>query len=411
MHLDIPTLFTTIMIAYFCGSFILGLMAVTLKSIDRKIRSGWGWWSFAMLLSGTCAMLIGARGTISDVLSIVVANAILLLGFGIRPNAIALMNGKRMPYFWLPFIGTFGWLILYTMPWFRDDLWYRVLYVNSFCFLGTAICLWECWQLDRRQISSWFLIGAFTTDLIIRASLVGVHLQKQFPSLLDGYRTLPLQLCMLALLIAVVFKIFGLGVSVFELLKKQYQDQALLDPLTGLPNRRAFAAQVEDRLSRTRVKKAEYAVALIEIDGLMAIGERYGFSMQDACIRLLGKIASDALPGNALIGRLREGQVALFLPGASASEAGAVVKRISQRMASESRSASSRQLSATASVGMFFGEGTIAFDRAVEIADHCLKQAKSEGGNRIVTNDGLADGPIRAETIRAPFALRSRDVA
>lgn len=412
MKLDVQTLFTAITLAYFSGGLLLGLMAVALRSIDRDIRFGWGLWSFAMILSSCCAMLFGLRGEVPDILSIVLANALLIIAFGIRPTALGLINGKQANYYWLPIIGTVGWLGLYSMTWFREDLFARVLYVNGYCFLATALCIWESWKLDRRQISAWFLIGAFSVDLVIRGSLIAVHMQKQFPDLLAGYQTIPLKICMLALLVAVIFKTAGVGISVFEILKRQYQKEAQFDPLTGLPNRRGFERDVKERLrSQSGKTTKHYALVVMDVDGLAGIEERFGHSMEEAYMKLLAKITSQSIFGAIQAARFRDGQIALFVPDADLNKLYAITKRISQTMTTESRNASAEKLATTVSSGAFFGNAGTDYARALEVADHCLRMAKAEGGNRIVVNENLNDEPIKVETLQEPFATRARQLA
>ncbi len=229
MNLDVKTLFMVITLGYFTGALILAVLAITVRSISRTIRAGWGLWAICLLFSGLGALLIGQRGTIPDVLSIIVANAFLTIGFGLRPNAIALLNNKAMRYLYLPVVGTIGWLGLYSFEFFREDTMLRVFYVNGFCLIGILLCLWESWQLDRKQVNSWLLTGAFALDAIVRISLIAAHLQRQFPTLLESYETLPLQLCILILIATIVVKVVGISVSIFEMQRKKYQDEAEKD--------------------------------------------------------------------------------------------------------------------------------------------------------------------------------------
>lgn len=409
MHLDTPTLFTAITVAYYTGALVLGIMAFALRSLPKHIRFGWAGWSVAMLLSGTCASLVSLRGTIPDLVSIGVANALMIFGFGIRPNALSLLNAERIRYPWLPIAGLFGWILLYQVPWFRDDLILRVLYINCFTILAMALCIRECWLQHKVQfISSWFLIGVFGVDIMLRLNMIVTNLTMHFPTFKDAFQTPSLKVSMIVLLTAVVFKIVGLGLAVFEKMKSQYKEQALVDALTGLPNRRGFERSAQNRLDTMKRSDGTYALVTLEIDGLQSINDRFGRSMGEALMRLLAHVCQETTAGRAEVGLIRENQFGLFVPETDQTEAGAIAKRISRTLTVQSTRAAAKRMTVTVSCGIFCGEANTSFERALEIADHCLSKARARGGNRIVANGTLEPGPLHPKTVLSPFATRQQ---
>ncbi|WP_417680111.1 GGDEF domain-containing protein [Roseibium sp.] len=407
MNLDTPTLLAAITIAYYTGALVLGIMAFALRSLPGHIRFGWAGWSVAMLLSGTCASLVSLRGAIPDLVSIGVANALMIFGFGIRPNALSLLNAERIRYPWLPVAGLFGWILLYQVPWFRDDLILRVLYINGFSILAMALCIRECWLQHKVQfISSWFLISIFGVDIMIRLNMIVTNLTMHFPTFKDAFQTPSLKVSMIVLLTAVVFKIVGLGLAVFEKMKSQYKEQALVDALTGLPNRRGFERSAQNRLDTMKRSDGTYALVTLEIDGLQNINDRFGHSMGEALMRLLAHVCQETAAGRAEVGLIRENQFGLFVPETDQTEAGAIAKRISRTLTVQSARAAAKRMTVTISCGIFCGEANTSFERALEIADHCLSKAKAKGGNRIVANDTLEPGPLHPKTVLSPFATR-----
>ncbi|MBS8258829.1 GGDEF domain-containing protein [Roseibium polysiphoniae] len=412
MKLDTPTLLMAVTIAYYTGALILAVLALSLRSFPRHIRLGWGFWAFAMLLSGSCATLVSMRGSISDLLSIALANALMLFGFGLRPNALSMLNRDQVSYPWLPFLLSFGWLGLYLVPWFRDDLLARTLYVNLASMLAMGLCIRQCWQaLKTQKISSLLLMAVFTLDIFVRANLIMMHLGRTFPDLQASFQTTTLQLTIIVLIIAVVLKILGLGIAVFEQMTGTFAQQALIDPLTGLSNRRAFVSATEDRLAKMDTPAAPYALMVLEIDDLQGIKDRYGNAMNDALLRLLGRICSETAKTAPEACRLRDDQFALFLPGVAQVEADAIATRLSRYLTVEGARASDKQLVVTMSIGLFCGNASVPLSRALEIADHCLHRAKSKGGNQTVFNSGDSEGPVKSAAMAAPFATRKKTVA
>ncbi|MEP4337208.1 MAG: diguanylate cyclase, partial [Roseobacter sp.] len=269
MKLDTPTLLMAVTIAYYTGALILAVLAFSLRSFPRHIRLGWGFWAFAMLLSGSCATLVSMRGSISDLLSIALANALMLFGFGLRPNALSMLNRDQVSYPWLPFLFSFGWLGLYLVPWFRDDLLARTLYVNLASILAMGLCIRQCWQaIQTQKVSSLLLMAVFALDIFVRGNLIMMHLGRAFPDFQASFQTTTLQVTIIVLIIAVMLKILGLGIAVFEQLTGSFAQQALVDPLTGLSNRRAFESATESRLAKMNAPATPYALMVLEIDDL-----------------------------------------------------------------------------------------------------------------------------------------------
>ncbi|WP_420410822.1 GGDEF domain-containing protein [Roseibium sp.] len=406
MNLDVKTLFMVVTQGYFTGALILGVLAVTVRSIPKTIRAGWGLWSLCLLLSGLGALLIGQRGAIPDYLSIVAANAFLTISFGLTPNATALLNNKKMPYLSLPVLGTVGWFALYSFDFFREDTFLRVIYVNVFCLIGILLCLRESLQLDRQQISSWFLTVAFVLDAVVRVSFIVPHLQQQYPSLLVSYETMHLQICMLVLIGTIVIKVVGISVSIFEIQRQQFREESEKDALTGLLNQRGFLRTASVQTEKHSLPITNYALVLMEIDDLRLIEKRYGASMMDALLKLFAQISRVSIPQDVIAGVDRNGQIALYLPQSDQTGANSYARRISKTLITKSRSASGSQVSTTMSAGIFAGTSETPLQRALEIAGNCLHQAHKNGGNKIITHEPGNKGHLKHIDADIPFARR-----
>ncbi|MEJ8474033.1 GGDEF domain-containing protein [Roseibium algae] len=412
MHLDTPTLLAAAAISCLAGAIVLGVLSAAMRSFPNNLRLGWGLWSFALVISSAGLIMVGLRGTISDIFSIAIANMFVTFGYGIRPNALSLFHGRGPSYPWLPFVAAFGWLGLYLFPWFRDDLTLRVIYINSLCILSIALCILECWkQRNEQQFSSWLLIGIFGVDISLRATLILMHTQTAFPNFKATLSLPIMQILIVILIITIILEVVGLGVAAFEKMKTQIEMEALLDPLTGLPNRRSLGISAQADLDRRPDQGQVYTLLVLEIDNMQAITSRFGNSMGDAFIKLLGRLCNEAIGKRASVGYIRENQFSVYLPKTDQVEAGAIATRISRTLTVQSSNASGNQLAITISCGMFCGHTETSFERALEHADKSLSQAKAQGGNQIVANHSLKAGPQKSKTMSSPFAPRNKSVA
>jgi diguanylate cyclase (GGDEF)-like protein len=331
----------------------------------------------------------------------------MLIGFGLRPNALSLLNGKGFSYPWMPAIAVAIWLVLYLFPWFSDDLALRVIFVNGLGVLALALCIGECRpRKAQAHFSSLFLIGVFFVDAMIRLSVILLFFGLDYQSLQDAFQTPPLTVVLVLLLFTIVLKVIGLGITVFEQLKREFQDQAQRDSLTGLRNRRAFLNAASEKLNCAVASSTSYSLVTIEIDNLQDIDSRFGTSMSEALVNLLGQLCAQKVASPAVIGRIRDSQISIFLQESDRNKASATASRICQSFASEATRASGNHLSVSVSSGVFWGSPQTTLVRAMEIADHCLKQAKQGGGNKILLRETREDEPLSIEDVNSPFAPR-----
>jgi diguanylate cyclase (GGDEF)-like protein len=92
----------------------------------------------------------------------------------------------------------------------------------------------------------------------------------------------------------------ALGVWVLALLRRQHrlarehvrdlESATLVDPLTGLANRRALERDLESILNRSRRLNHPLALLHLEVDGLRAVNERHGWEAGEATLRTMGAV-------------------------------------------------------------------------------------------------------------------------
>ncbi|MBB3034916.1 GGDEF domain-containing protein [Alteriqipengyuania lutimaris] len=69
------------------------------------------------------------------------------------------------------------------------------------------------------------------------------------------------------------------------------RNKALIDELTGIPNRRATRATIQD----LEIRKVRYCVSIIDIDHFKAINDTYGHAVGDRALRLVAEALTEAL--------------------------------------------------------------------------------------------------------------------
>jgi diguanylate cyclase (GGDEF)-like protein len=165
--------------------------------------------------------------------------------------------------------------------------------------------------------------------------------------------------------------------------EKVLTHMALSDPLTGLPNRRAWDQQLAERLAAGR-EGAKWCIALLDVDNFHEVNDRLGHLEGDASLRRVADRLMGTLRRAGFLARLGGDEFAVLLEGVDTVKAAAVVDLIRIQAAEEGDHASGRlPLQLSAGWATLEGAGSrSAINDALQRADDALRQAKREGRNR-----------------------------
>jgi signal transduction histidine kinase len=167
----LPTLFflTSVTAAF------LGLVLVALWIQDRKLRM-LAIWGAAELLGGIGMGLVAARGHISDGLSIVVANTVVLTACGLAWNGARSFEGRR-PRWLLGLVAAILWAAACQIPAFYGSLNNRVLFLYSAIATYFALATFEFWRGRAEYLPSrWMVLAVLSTHAALYGSRVPLTL-------------------------------------------------------------------------------------------------------------------------------------------------------------------------------------------------------------------------------------------
>ncbi len=151
------------------------------------------------------------------------------------------------------------------------------------------------------------------------------------------------------------------------------------DPLTGLPNRRAWDNQLASRLTAGR---AESWLAILDLDRFKQVNDTLGMAAGDRLLRQAAERMAGAIRRDDLLARLGGDEFGLLLTGVDAAVASRVIERLADSI--RQQGVDSAHL-LTASIGYassaeFDGSATEVFTAA----EAALREAKRSGGDRAV---------------------------
>jgi two-component system cell cycle response regulator len=175
--------------------------------------------------------------------------------------------------------------------------------------------------------------------------------------------------------------------------QRRLAEGALLDPETGLFNRRHF----EDRLGAELVTTQRYArpmsLLAVEVDGFARVLEAFGRPAAEEALGLAARLVKSAVRREDVLARLGAEQFGVVARETPVSAGRALGERIRKAVEQGRLSVQGRDLSLTVSVGVAgidtLGSYTPARSEAeaLGIAVRAMRQSLAAGGNR-VTADG-----------------------
>ncbi len=188
------------------------------------------------------------------------------------------------------------------------------------------------------------------------------------------------------------------------ILRLKMEQAALIDPLTALPNRRAFHAEANRLLSRARRTGRPFALAMIDVDHFKRINDTLGHEGGDQVLRDLGAVLRAAIRASDLCARVGGEEFAVFFDEIPPEHAIARAERLRARVHAEVRYG---ERPVTVSIGLITSNNaptTTSLDALYRGADAALYRAKSAGRDRVIlaTDEDLAARPDRPPTDRPP---------
>lgn len=163
---------------------------------------------------------------------------------------------------------------------------------------------------------------------------------------------------------------------------------AVIDPLTGLYNRRYAVSRLATIAQRAHELAAGFAVLLVDLDRFKAVNDRHGHAGGDTVLVEIARRLTENLRTPDLLARIGGEEFLVAIPDCGADEAQVVAERLRRVIGDKPvRLSGGAVAHVTVSIGVALAErlqGSDAATEAIERADRALLRAKSEGRNQIM---------------------------
>jgi diguanylate cyclase (GGDEF)-like protein/PAS domain S-box-containing protein len=167
-------------------------------------------------------------------------------------------------------------------------------------------------------------------------------------------------------------------------LTRDLQEQARTDPLTGLPNRRAFTEAIEVEFGRSRRFGTAATVLVIDIDHFKLVNDTHGHDAGDRALVSLAAVLKTKIRASDLAARFGGEEFVMLLPGTGLYGALTLAERIRAATADLVVESATGAFGFSVSLGVAPFENTDSeWQQALTRADRGLYHAKATGRNRV----------------------------
>src|ERR1700688_558936 len=326
MNLDVNTLFLVTIYV----EAILGLLLL-FAWVQNTAITAVAWWGFAHLLRAASVMLFGLYGSVSDLISIDLANAVLFTSFAVTWTGARLFDHRRAQPALL-FAGAAMWLIARRIPGLADAFAVRVRLPSGIITAYTWAAASEFGRgRSEPLVSRWpaiFMLFAHGALFLLRTPLVTMLPWSPSNHVLGSVWLTVLSFEALLFTISVAFILLAMAKERTEL---RHRTAAMVDPLTGIANRRSFLQDAAQLAKRHSANPRPTAVLLIDLDHFKSINDRFGHALGDRALEIFAEAARQSMRSSDLLGRLGGEEFAAVLCDTTRDMAVTVAERIRAR--------------------------------------------------------------------------------
>ncbi len=161
-------------------------------------------------------------------------------------------------------------------------------------------------------------------------------------------------------------------------------EQARLDPLTEMPNRRALHNRLEEEWERVQRHGRSLSFIIADLDHFKSVNDKHGHNIGDSVLRDVASTMRSRCRRIDLPCRYGGEEFAVIVPDETAEGAAVLAERYRGAIAELRFTAADEEFSITASFGVAEAAGADSPEALIELADNALYQAKENGRNQVV---------------------------
>jgi diguanylate cyclase (GGDEF)-like protein len=371
--LDNRTLFS-------CQLLLAAVFSVVFFGMRRanpNVR-GIGYIVLSFLLGVPGILLLFMRGTIPDLLSMTVANVLVLLSFTIQYLAVIRFLNVRRPLYPILIVDAVTLVVVFYYSQIQHNIVPRIIAASIAIAIIRGLMARELLRHSKVHTKTrLFGLAMIVFTLLSCCRAIVSYLNGAPANYMQtgSFQTIAMGGDLLYICITGLFFFSIINSEVLAQVKEQSERDSLSDAF----NRRGIELRLDIELRRSARNGQQLSVALIDIDYFKTINDNSGHAAGDAALREVVSVISAQLRAYDYLGRYGGDEFLLILPQTSSVDGLIVAERVNQAVRSFFPSRKCPAL--TISIGL---SEAIPGEHSVPLlarADRALYEAKHAGRN------------------------------
>lgn len=170
---------------------------------------------------------------------------------------------------------------------------------------------------------------------------------------------------------------------------EELEEMALIDPLTGVGNRRYTEMNASARLDELRRYGWPLGLLFTDLDHFKRVNDTCGHAVGDQVLRAVARTLSNSMRPFDFLGRWGGEEFVALITNIEPSELPGVAERARVLVEQTSIQTEAHDLNVTVSIGAAMAQTEDSVEDLVERADRLMYRSKAEGRNRVTVDDDL----------------------
>jgi diguanylate cyclase (GGDEF)-like protein len=170
---------------------------------------------------------------------------------------------------------------------------------------------------------------------------------------------------------------------------------AMIDPLTGIGNRRYFLERIEQEFVRSRRYGASLSIAMVDIDDYKKVNDRYGHECGDIVLQWISAMLTGDLRREDIIARWGGEEFILAFPETNIEGAGIIAEKLRSMVSTAVLDYRGNSIGVTVTIGLANVNFNLTIDENIRMADDAMYRGKRSTKNCIILADGECQGPVK----------------
>lgn len=164
---------------------------------------------------------------------------------------------------------------------------------------------------------------------------------------------------------------------------EEQRQKALLDPLTGLPNRAAWGERLEQEIGLWQQRKNSLLVGILDLDHFKRINDGYGHLAGDKVLKIVASVLKKRLRPGDFLARFGGEEFVVLLPATPVTAGLVLLEDLRQAVELCPFHFKGERVTITVSMGVTALRTGERSDVAIKRADQALYRAKENGRNKV----------------------------